>query len=440
MKNLFSCLISSFIAFAGFSPINAQSFLKKYNPYEIGPTGRNIEDLAGFAKPNQMFSVVPNRPIVATDSSGNKQYYSPSGNLSLSISKEGKATFTLNSVTATLDADGKLEKLERQLKGTNIVEIQNEHGNILGYKELGLGGKPIREYDKDNNLSTTYEYDKYGKNMVFSTNEMSKRKTVFNDKGQMLYDLDFEGNPVKKYEYDENGKLAKTTDENGIATIFDGHQNMLYTELNGQVVSKFTYGYDSHGNYVLKSSMDMETEDITYYDKGNQTYTINKNGEKITDYCWNGTTLVFSFSLMTQETTWYDVDGKTLYVTVDTPEGAKITTKYLYYKGQQVGMWDAVNLALTILNNERYEMSLNFAPVNKIVDNDKKITEVDTGTVGNPEYIEVDSEGHPVNTWVGSEDGKIKVEYKCYKEPSAEDVKEWVEAGILDKKNFFGPL
>ena len=159
MKKLYPILLS-IIFTAG--TVNA-SFLKMNNPYVIGPEGRTVEDLRSFARPNQMFRVMPNRPVVATDASGARLYYTPTGKLAVSINKSGETTFSLNGVTKTMDSKGNLTSVTKNVKGTNISEVQNEFGEIIGYKETGYGGKVIREYDKDKNLTRTINYNEYGK-------------------------------------------------------------------------------------------------------------------------------------------------------------------------------------------------------------------------------------------------------------------------------------
>jgi predicted SpoU family rRNA methylase len=376
MKRIIAMLISIISANA---LVNAQ-ILPTVNPYSIGPEGRSVEDLKDFAKPNQMVSILPNRPVVATDYAGNKQYYTSAGKLALTISKEGNITFSLNSISKTLDASGNLIKTEKNVIGTNIKKIENEFGEIISYKEMGFGGNVIREYDKDKNLTKTYMYDAYGKTVVSITNEMTKGKTVFNEKGLAIYDQDHEGNRMAEYEYDSNNKLILKTDIYGNKTHYDKNQNAIYVEdKEGIVISKYNYDYDNKGNYVLQSMYDPSTRETTYFKDGKQQYTKNSAGAVVIDYVWNGSNLVFTFNRGNQETSWYDIDGKILYVTFN----EQIISKNLYYKGQLVGMWNARTNQVTVYKNERRELILQLEE---------------------------------------------------QEEPTAEDVKLWIDAGLVEQK------
>ena len=318
------------------SVANAQLPVQQHSPYNIGPEGRTVEDLRDFAKPNQMFEVLPNRPVTATDSSGNRQYYTPTGQMSVSISKDGQVTFNLANMSKTVDAQGNIVSTEENIAGTNMRVVKNEFGETISYKETGFGGSIVKEYDKDKNLTKSYTYDTYGKNLSYVTDEMTKGRTVF-EQGLAKYDEDFEGNRTAVYQYDTNNKLALKTDMYANKTHYDDKQNVTYTEnKEGLVIARYNYEYDQNGNYVLLSSYDPSTRETTFYKNGKQQYTKNASGAIITDYMWNGSKLIYTFNRTNHETTWYDIDGKTLYTTYDN----ELISKNLYYKGQLVGIWD----------------------------------------------------------------------------------------------------
>ena len=129
------------------------SFLQGPNPYSFGPQGRSVSDLRDFAKPKDMVRILPNRPVVATDSSGSRVYYSSDGKLSLSISKDGSMSFSLGGVTKGYNSDGELKNVSRTLKGKGLLqEIKNEKNEVIGYKALNGKGRVSETYDKDMNL------------------------------------------------------------------------------------------------------------------------------------------------------------------------------------------------------------------------------------------------------------------------------------------------
>jgi hypothetical protein len=414
MKKI-NVILLSIIFTAG--TLNA-SFLPAPNPYVIGPEGRTVEDLRDFARPNQMFAIMPNRPIVATDASGARQYFTPNGQLALSVSKDGSTTFSLQGTTKTKDSEGNLTSVSRNIAGTNMIEVTNEFQEVISYKETGLGGKVVREYDKDNNVTKTFNYDAYGKNITSIVNEMTKGRTIFDEKGLATYDLDYEGNRMAKYEYDDSNRLASKTDVYGNVSTFDGNGAMIQTvSKDGDVLSRYNYKYDDKGNYTLESVFDPSTKNTTYFENGKQTVTKNHAGAVVTDYVWDGSKMVYSFDRESQQTTWYDRDGKTLYTSYNN----QMISKNLYYKGQLVGIWDVRSHQVTVLKNERRELAVSLGNNGK--------------PSGTYEYEYTDADG---NTTTIS--GPSDVEFDEVIEPTAEDVKMWLDLGIVDKKFMVNPL
>jgi hypothetical protein len=351
MKNIMLLLVTFVISFSsiGYSALPTQ------NPYNIGPEGRTVEDLTSFAKPKDMISILPNRPVQATDSLGNRQFYTTTGALALSISKDGSITFSLSGQSKTVDAKGDLKKEEKNIVGTNISEVKNEFGEIVAYKEKGFGGQVVKEYDKDKNLTKTNVYDSYGKRMLASVNELTKAKTVFDDKGKAIYDLDYEGNRTAKYEYNDNNMLTTKIDMYSNRTHYDENQNPTYVEnREGMVISEYIYKEDKNGNLSLEKTYDKRSGETTYFKDGKQQYTRDRSGAVITEYGWNGSKMIYSFNKTNNETTWYDIDGKALYVAIND----EIVSKNLYYHGQMVGVWDRRTSEVTVFKNERRELTL----------------------------------------------------------------------------------
>ena len=405
--------------------INAAPMSSK-NPYMFGfgNAARPVEDLRSYAKPNKMTRILPNRIIQATDSSGNRQFYTPTGRMALSIGKDGSRTYSLNGMQKSTDKDGKLLSVSKNVTGTNMIEVTNEFGEIISYKETGIGGKIIAEYDKDRNQTRQYIYDEYGKNISAIVNLMNGGRTVFDDGGKPAYELDYEGNRMAKYEYDEYNKLVSKTDAYGNVTLYDDKGNMTHTEnKDGTVLVSYNYGYDKNNNYVLLTAFDPTTRSTTYFEDGKQKYSTNYAGAVTTDYFWNGSKLIATFNRENQETTWYDIDGKTLYTSFND----QIINEYLYYKGQLVGVFDARVNQVTIFKNERRELVLQLGKQGEPIKGEKQVIKEIGATEG--EHI-----WGPVETVEGFEP------YDPGPRPTAEDIMRWIEAGLIDNKYISSPL
>ena len=447
MKKINSVLLSM-IFIAG--TLNA-SFLPTPNPYSIGPDGRSVDSLKFYSPPNRNYHILPNRPLIATDSSGNRLCFTPTGKLAASYSKDGKFTFTLGNVTKTTDAEGNLTGVSRVVKGTNMVEVRNEFGEVLSYQELGFGGKVVAAYDNEKNLTATYYYDKYGKGIDRIVNEMTKGMTVFDQNtGLAMYDIDYEGNRVGRYIYDDKNRLAEKVDVYGNTTYFDDNGNPTHTsDKDGLVISRYNYKYDDKENYVLENVTDPRTGNITYFDvNGKQTVTKNAFGAVIHDFLWMGSKLIATFDRQSQETTWYSVDGKTMYTTFND----EVISKHLFFEGQLVGIWNVRTNQVTVLKNERQELVLQLGngPTypTELTTLVRCTDESGSGVVLSLKDFQAQSDlgkvFEKVEEFAGyvlksDENGHI-VEYEPVIEPSAGQIKKWIDEGLVDKKYLFNPL
>lgn len=320
------------------------------------PEGRTAKDLQEYAKPNTMTSILPGRPVAAHDKDGSRVYYSPGGKLMLQVSPDGKMTFSLKGKSKEYDMDGNLVKTTEAERGTNMEVVKNEKGEVLGYKEKGFGGKTVKEYDADNNLTKSYQYNEYGKSIEWVMDELSQTKTVFDADGQMVRDVDFEGNTIATYQYDDQKQLVSKKDGFGNVTSFDKHGNMTGTaDFLGNEVSKYNYSTDDNGRYVLDTIVNLKNNETTYIVDGKQTETKSQGGAVVKDYMWDGSKLVCTFDREKKETTWYDLTGRPTYTSVtDDATGEVIdVTQWLYYKGRLVGVWDQTTKTTLICEFQR---------------------------------------------------------------------------------------
>ncbi len=354
---LLSCLACT-INFAG-SPVAADIMppTQAQSAYSFGPEGRTIDSLQDFATPNKMMSILPNRPVAATEKDGSHVFFTPDGNMTLTISPNGTKTFALggNWNTQTYDAEGNLQQQTQQIKGTDETLITNEKGQTLGYQELGYGGQVVKTYDAQKNLTSTYTYDKYAKNVSYVLNELSMTKTVYGSNGQPQEDIDFEGHVIARYTSDQEGRLATKVDNVGNTTYFDTYGNMTHTtNYTGYTTLAYNYAKDDDGRYVLNTAVEYPTGDTTYYTNGKQQYTMNSSGVKTTEYYWSGSTLVYSFDTGLQQTTYYDINNKQLYTAIN----GTMLQQWLYMNGRLVGYYDGNNHSTILYQYERNDITV----------------------------------------------------------------------------------
>ena len=345
------------------------SFLEGPNPYSFGPQGRSVSDLRDFAKPKGMVRILPNRPVAATDSSGNRVYYTPDGKMTLSIAKDGSMSFSLSGVTKGYNSDGELKNISKTLKGKGLLqEVRNEKDEVVGYKTLNGKGKVAKTYDKDMNLTATYVYKGQGAKIDYIQNEMTKGRTYYDDYGREMCTRDFDGYIMKTFLYtdveytadekdntrmtlkatkkDSNptntGLLvsvrefvakptadtkydAETDTRSGTVetekfayaeTFFDLEGKTLYTkDADGFTTKEHHYKQDDKGNKIMDYLLDVMTGNRTYYDEhGTASYTVNDKGSVIARY-FDGYTVSLRDGFVT-EVTKYDIDGKELYTTL----------------------------------------------------------------------------------------------------------------------------
>ncbi len=337
------------------------SFLQGPNPYSFGPHGRSVSDLRDFAKPKQMVRVLPNRPVVATDSSGNRVYYTSDGKLALSIGKDGSMSFSLGGVSKNYNSDGEFSGATRTVKGSGLLqEVFDKEERLLGYKTLNGEGKVSKTFDKDKNLTASYVYSGQGSKVHYIKNEMTGGRSYFDKYGRSMVDVDFNGYIQRTYLYADVEYTADTKDltrktlkvtktkENttntGLMTSIREYTHNMYSTDNGEadinplvynetffdlegktkyvkntdgfIVREYYYKQDDKGNRIMDFHLDNLTKNKTYYDEhGTASYTVNDQEAVITRY-FDGYTVNVRADGSYAEVTKYDIDGKELYTTL----------------------------------------------------------------------------------------------------------------------------
>ena len=324
------------------------SLFQAPNPYSFGPEGRTVSDLRDFATPKQMVSILPNRPVVATDSEGNRLYYTSDGKMSLSIAKDGSMSFSIGGVTKSRNSDGDITGITRTIQGSGLLqEIKNDDNQVIGYRALNGDGKVAATYDKDKNLTATYVYTGQGAKLDYVKNEMTGGKTLYDKYQRAMADVDFDGYVLATYQYQDvsyeygaDGKSVDTIDNKAgsnegllvskktyelnmkeeieySTTYFDLEGKITHiTNNEGLIVTEYHYKNDDGANKILDYVLDNLTKNKTYYDKhGKADYTVNDKDTVITRYYDNYTVNIAADGSYSQVTK-YDIDGTELYTTL----------------------------------------------------------------------------------------------------------------------------
>ncbi len=366
MKKMGAVIISFSFLMTG----NIQAALfEAPNPYSFGPQGRAVSDLRDFAKPKQSVSILPNRPVAATDSSGNRVYYTPDGKMTLSIGKDGSMNFSVGGVTKSKSSDGEIKSITRTIQGSGLRQVtRDEKDRVTGYRELNASGKTAATYDKDNNLTSTYHYKAQGAKLDYVQNEMTGGRTYYDEYQRAMYETDFDGYILKTYQYEDisyetnggeqdrkslnrvkaesngganNGLLVSTrdysykidvTDNGSVAassvyttTYYDRQGSPVYVkDPNGIITTEYHYRNDIGANKVLDYVQDNLTKTKTYFkENGEKDYVINDMDVVVTrffdGYSVNyltGSDSLDDKNFSSTEVTELDIDGKALYTTL----------------------------------------------------------------------------------------------------------------------------
>lgn len=322
------------------------SFLQGPNPYSFGPHGRSVSDLREFAKPKNMMRILPNRPVAATDSSGNRVYYTPDGKMTLTIAKDGSMSFSLGGVSKNYNSDGEFSGSTKTLKGSGLLqEVRNKDNKIIGFKALNGDGKVDRTYDKDMNLTAKYVYKGQGAKLDYVQNNMTKGRTYFDDYGREMVEKDVDGFILATYQYqdvayeygdDEKTVVKKETKGDkgsGLllskksyqkdlkregcyaTTYFDLEGKITYVkDAAGLITEEYHYKQDDKGNKILDYVLNNDTKEKTFFDEhGNRDYTLNDLEFVVARYFDDYSIHIAPDGGYT--VTRYDIDGKELYTT-----------------------------------------------------------------------------------------------------------------------------
>lgn len=330
MKRANLLLIAAFIIIS----IAGNKASAKIDPYSFAPKTMRLPGET-FKPAKRLVDINPVRPLVVTDKNGNKMYVTSEGDVMVSVDKNGNRTFSLQGRRSHVrNAKNELTRRWENQAGSNEVIETNEFGETVARYEKGMGGKTMAEYDANGNITRTYEYDQYGKNVEWVVDELTQTRVKYDEKGKAIYDVDFEGTKIGTYEYNREGRLLYRVDVYGNKTTYDKSGNRIETvSEEGKIIAKYLYEKDDNGYYQISSIKD-ENGNITYYKEGKQYEERDSNGTLIKTYKWQGSKLVYSNDIVTGYITWYKNDKPT-YTTF----AGELVSEWLYHEGKIMGIW-----------------------------------------------------------------------------------------------------
>ncbi len=326
------------------------------DPYSFYPSEIYRMDEAVFQRSQELIEITPERPLVVKDKEGNVTMVNSSGESMVSIDSSGRKTFHIGGRKEhQRGEDGEIERSwEREEGDHNTVRIENERAEVLGYEEYAMGGNLVSEYDEQQNLIKSVEYDEFGKRSVMSIDEVTQTRTIYNDKGQRVKEIDFEGNEIARYEYDDSNRLVSKEDVYENITYFNdrGQKAETYNR-DGRLIKTYNYTINDSGYEVLGSVKDEESKIVTYYENNRQVEAVDSAGNTVTEYNWIGTTLVYAEDMNTGEKTWFN-NGRPSFSTND----GKTAREWFYDEGRLVGIWSEIDNTLEVHSYGRREMEI----------------------------------------------------------------------------------
>jgi hypothetical protein len=366
MKFLRSILNSAVIIVLASVAGSAELFPTAPPSASDGPVGRPYQDLRAYGKPDQMMDILPNRPVAAHDQSGNRLYYTPTGKLLMTVALDGTQTFSLRGKTTVKDAEGKITSTTEADKNDKYKMItKNEKGEITGTQTLDAAGRVTATYDANGNLTQVYQYNQFVKKVTELLDVMSMTRTVYDARGKAEYDVNFEGARVAEYKYDTNtGRLSHKIDTAGNKTYFTKEgRNDYTTDTWGTKLIEYVYKADAEGNSVLDHTKSLANDvsygDVTYFLKDKPQYTDSSMGDRVVDYQYDGDTLLYSFNRRTDETTFVDKTGRSMFSTMNDNK----VKEWIYDSGGRLmGFHDLANNTLTVYQYQRDEFTLQLQP------------------------------------------------------------------------------
>ena len=174
----------------------------------------------------------------------------------------------------SMDPDGSLKTNKYDSYNnllTSKVDTKDENGDQIS-------STTTNTYDSSNNWlktvtdsngTTTYDVDKYGRNLTITNPDGTKTTNVYDDSLNTVTLID-ENNQQTITSYDENGSIIWTTDPNGNKTLYS-YDLFNPTQINSLTQpegDKTTYTYDINGNISNYTDALGRTKNYLFADSG----------------------------------------------------------------------------------------------------------------------------------------------------------------------------
>lgn len=210
-----------------------------------------------------------------------------------------------------------------------LMRIKSSDGNAISFNKNGVSstdGKNIKfVYDKEGRIveasdstgkKLTYEYDVFGD--LVSVKDQAEKTTSFVYKKHYITEIyDSRGVMLSKNEYDDDGRLVKTTDPDGNEIVYDhdidGREEAI-TDRNGGVTR---YIYDDNGNILSQTDANGNTVKNTYDSNGNLLTKTDALGN-VTSYKYDAMGNMLSLSDAEGHTVTNEYDSKGMLTSVST--------------------------------------------------------------------------------------------------------------------------
>ena len=321
--------------------------LNAYNPYSHSLSRMPEGEM--FPQNSTLVLITPERPLIVRERNGSINFVDSEGNVMVRLNTRGDRTFYVGGRKSHIkNKDGNLEKTWVREPGSNVIEVRNEFGELIGmeeYRGMGL----IAEYDEAGNRTRTYQYDDYGKSVKWIVDELTMGKTINDHTGNPIREVNFEGYTMAWYRYDENNNLEYKQDVYGNITYYDRRGNMIKTEdRHGNVITTYSYKRTEDGYTVLSSARDETTGNITVFEGGRPQHVKNRTGAVVEEYEWLGTNLIYTHNKKTNEITWYD-NSKPILKTYK----GFLVEELIYHEGKLAAIWSYENYSLRLFKNGR---------------------------------------------------------------------------------------
>ncbi|MCU0548662.1 MAG: choice-of-anchor C family protein [Leptolyngbya sp. Prado105] len=289
---------------------------------------------------------------------GARSEYDENGRLKQIVDANGKA------VEMTYDLNNDRQVVKDQL-GNETIYVYDDRGNVL--TEIDAEGNITqRQYNEDNWVTEETIISDRSDDPTTSGKEGFTTKYTYDAKGNKLTETNHL-NQTTYYTYGDKGRLLSETDALGRTTLnqYDSSGNLTQTkDAKGQISS---YSYDSFGLLKGLTDANLKATSFSYDDRGNVSqvkdaqgnitdYTYNPRGDKLTETRYRKKADGTVEALLTLWT--YDSEGRVKTMT-DAEQNRSV---YGYDKlGRQVWVLDARGYLNESKYNEKGELEASLS-------------------------------------------------------------------------------